>query len=400
MGERDLVIERVEKLLAAHPPATTEPAVFWGAQYDAGLAWVQFPEGLGGLGVDRDLQHLVNDRLDAAGASRPDAINLIGVSMTGPTLFEHGTPEQRARYLRPAFTCEERWCQLFSEPEAGSDLASLRTKAVLDGDSWVVTGQKVWTTMAHKADLGLLMARTEPDQPKHAGITYFIADMHAPGVEVRPLRQITGDAEYNEVFLDEVRIPDSQRIGPRGAGWRVAMSTLMNERTGLSAMIGSSRGDGLIGPALAAWADVPVDARTAVDRDRLARLWIGADVLRLTFERAEQAQRHGLPQGRQVKLPSVPGPAGSIIKLAFGALGREVSEFCVDVAGPAGLLVDHYDMIQPELFTLPGEQDLGNAAKALLMSQSLTIAGGTTNINRNILAERVLGLPPEPRPHS
>jgi alkylation response protein AidB-like acyl-CoA dehydrogenase len=386
MGERDVVIERVEKLLASHPPASTEPRLFWGAQYDAGLAWVHFPEGLGGRGVDRDLQQVVHDRLEAAGATRPEPLNLIGVSMAGPTLIEHGTPEQQARYLRPAFTCEERWCQLFSEPEAGSDLASLKTKAVPDGDSWIVTGQKVWTTMAHRADLGLLMARSEPDQPKHAGITYFICDMHAPGVDVRPLRQITGDAEYNEVFLDEVRIPDSQRIGPRGAGWRVAMSTLMNERTGLSAMIGSRRGDGMIGPALDAWEKVPGGARTAIDRDRLARLWIGADVLRLTFERAEQAQRNG-----------VPGPAGSMIKLAFGALGREISEFCVDVAGPAGTLVDHYDMIQPELFTLPGEQDLSNPAKALLMSQSLTIAGGTTNINRNILAERVLGLPPEPR---
>ena len=387
MNERDLVLDRVEKLLADHPPAATEPAEFWGAQFDAGLAWVQFPEGQGGLGVDRDLQHLVHHRLDQAGAPRPEPINLIGISMAGPTIAEHGTPEQQQRYLRPAFTCAERWCQLFSEPGAGSDLASLSTKAVPDGDGWVVTGQKVWTTMAHRADLGLLMARSEPDQPKHAGITYFICDMHAPGVEVRPLRQITGDAEYNEVFLDEVRIPDSQRLGPRGAGWRVAMSTLMNERTGLSSMIGSRRGDGLIGPALDAWSGVAAADRTPVDRDRLARLCINADVLRFTFERAEQAQRRGEP-----------GPAGSLVKLAFGALGREVSEFCVDVAGPAGALIDHYDMVQPELFTLPGEQDLDNAAKALLMSQSLTIAGGTTHINKNILAERVLALPAEPRP--
>ena len=382
MGERDLVIERVEALLATHPPASTAPEAFWGAQFDAGLAWVQFPEGLGGLGVDRDLQHVVNNRLHEAGAARPDYRNLIGVSMAAPTLIEHGTAEQQARYLRPAFTCTERWCQLFSEPEAGSDLASLRTKAVLDGDDWIVSGQKVWTTMAHRADLALLMARTEPDQPKHAGITYFIVDMHASGVEVRPLRQITGDAEYNEVFLDEVRIPDAQRLGPRGAGWRVAMSTLMNERTGLSAMIGSRRGEGMIAPALAAWAGVPAERRDPVRRDRLARLCIEADVLRLTFERAEQAQRRG-----------VPGPAGSITKLAFGALGREVGEFCVEVQGAAGVLVDHYDMTQPELFTLPGEGASANAAKALLMNQSLTIAGGTTNINKNILAERVLGLP-------
>jgi alkylation response protein AidB-like acyl-CoA dehydrogenase len=385
MGDaRTLVIERVEALLAAHPPASTEPEVFWGAQFDAGLAWVQFPEGRGGLGADRELQPVVHERLARAGAPRPEPVNLIGVSMAGPTLFEHGTPEQQDRYLRPAFTCGERWCQLFSEPDAGSDLASLSTKAVPDGDDWIVTGQKVWTTMAHLADVALLMARSEPDQPKHAGITYFIVDMHAPGVDVRPLRQITGDAEYNEVFLDEVRIPDSQRIGPRGGGWRVAMSTLMNERTGLSAAIGTERGAGLIRPALSAWQRIPPAERRPVDRDRLAGLVIEADILRLTVERSAQAEQAG-----------VPGPAGSMIKLGFGQVGQGVAEFCVDVGGPEAALVDHYDMIQPERFTHTGDEEImaGNAAKGFLVSQSLTIAGGTTNINKNVLAERVLGLP-------
>jgi len=390
MGDAtDLVLERVDALLHAHPPATTEPAAFWAAQFDAGLAWVQFPEGRGGLGLDRELQGVVNQHLAQAGAPRPEPVNLIGVSMAGPTLFEHGTPEQQDRYLRPAFTCAETWCQLFSEPGAGSDLASLATKAVPDGDAWVVTGQKVWTTMAHRADVALLLARSEADQPKHAGLTYFIVDMHAPGVEVRPLRQITGDAEYNEVFLDEVRVPDTQRIGPRGAGWRVAMSTLMNERTGLSAAIGAQRGAGLIRPALAAWAQVPEAERRAVDRDRLARLVIEADILRFTMERSAQAEKRG-----------VPGPAGSMIKLGFGMVGQGVAEFCLDIGGAAAALVDHYDMLQPDRFTHTGDEELmdGNVAKGFLVAQSLTIAGGTTNINKNILADRVLRLPPEPRP--
>jgi alkylation response protein AidB-like acyl-CoA dehydrogenase len=172
MGEpSELVVERVGELLRACPPATTEPEAFWAAQYDAGLAWVHFPEGLGGLGLDRDHQQAVSERLEAAGAPRPEPYNLIGVAMMAPTLLEHGTTTQQTRYLRPAFTCAERWCQLFSEPGAGSDLASLTTRAELDGDTWFVTGQKVWTTLAHRADYALLLARTERDEPRHAGVT-------------------------------------------------------------------------------------------------------------------------------------------------------------------------------------------------------------------------------------
>src|SRR5438067_3203237 len=233
-SDEQLVRERIADLLANHDPAATDPVEFLGARYDAGLAWVWFPEGAGGLGVAPELQGLVDRELALAGAPKPDIErNIIGHGMGAPTVASHGTDEQKLRYLRPLFTSEEIWCQLFSEPGAGSDFASLAARAVRDGDEWVVNGQKVWTTLAHTADWGMLVARTDPDLPKHKGLTYFILDMHAPGVEVRPLRQITGDAEFNEVFMTDVRVPESLRLGDVGDGWRVSMTTLMNERVAI-----------------------------------------------------------------------------------------------------------------------------------------------------------------------
>ena len=235
-GDQDqhrLVQARVAELLAAHDPATTPPVEFLGARFDAGLAWVWFPEGQGGLGLSPEAQGVVERDLARAGAPNEYERNVIGYGMGAPTVLAHGTEEQRSRYLRPLFTCEEIWCQLFSEPGAGSDVAGLATRAERDGDEWVVNGQKVWTTLGHMARWGMLVARTDPDVPKHRGMTYFILDMHAPGVEVRPLRQMTGDAEFNEVFMTDVRVPDSQRLDEVGAGWRVAMTTLMNERVAI-----------------------------------------------------------------------------------------------------------------------------------------------------------------------
>jgi alkylation response protein AidB-like acyl-CoA dehydrogenase len=215
--------ERVRQFLADCDPATTEPLEFLRARYDAGLAWVHYPPGHGGLGVPRSLQAVVDAELAAAGAPDNDPRRIgIGLGMAAPTILAFGTEEQRRRWLRPLWTGEEVWCQLFSEPGAGSDLAGLATRAVRDGDGWRVTGQKVWTSIAHLARWAILVARTDPDVPKHAGLSYFALDMTAPGVEVRPLRQITGEAEFNEVFLSDAPIPDADRIGAVGEGWRVA----------------------------------------------------------------------------------------------------------------------------------------------------------------------------------
>lgn len=231
---RDDLRRRVEAVLAEHDPATTDAVTFHRARFDAGLAWVHFPIGLGGRAVDREAQPFVDALFEQAGS--PDnnaAINGIGLGMAAPTILAHGSTEQQQRFLRPLWSGEEIWCQLFSEPGAGSDLAAIATRAVRDGDDWVVNGQKVWTSVAHKARLAILVARTDPSQPKHAGLTYFICDMTAPGVEVRPLRQITGEAEFNEVFLTDVRIPDAHRLGKEGEGWRVATTTLNNERVSI-----------------------------------------------------------------------------------------------------------------------------------------------------------------------
>jgi alkylation response protein AidB-like acyl-CoA dehydrogenase len=230
--------ERVRAFLAEHDPHEMPRQDFNNARFDAGLAWVHYPEGLGGLGLSRSLQQLVDAEFAAVGAPGHDAErNAIGLGMAAPTILAYGTDEQQRRWLRELWTGREIWCQLFSEPGAGSDLAALATRAVRDGDSWVATGQKVWTSLAQVAKRGLLLARSDPDVPKHQGLSYFAVDMEAPGVEVRPLRQITGEAEFNEVFLTDVRIPDEDRIGPVGEGWKVANATLMSERVN----IGSSR---------------------------------------------------------------------------------------------------------------------------------------------------------------
>ncbi len=226
-----LVHDRIAQLLEEVDPRTAKAEEFRSRQFDLGLAWVSFPEGFGGLALPPNLQREVDRSLAEAGAQPPGAREFFGLTMAGPTVVTHGSDELRHRLLRATFTGEESWCQLFSEPGSGSDLAGLATRAVRDGDEWVITGQKVWNTLAHIADRGMLVARTDPEAPKHKGLTYFALDMHAPGVEVRPLRQMTGEAEFNEVYMTEVRVPDADRIGDVGEGWRVAMTTLSNERT-------------------------------------------------------------------------------------------------------------------------------------------------------------------------
>src|SRR5579885_2933037 len=229
--------QQIKTLLEEHDPASTPRLDFLGAQFDAGLAWVHFPVGYGGLGLSPKLQELVNSRLRQAKAPFSAPRNPIGHGMGAPTVVTHGSDAQRQRYLRPLFTGEEVWCQLFSEPGAGSDVASLSSRAVRDGDEWIVNGQKVWTTLAHLARWGMLIARTDPEAPKHKGMTYFVVDMQGPGVEVKPLYQITGEAEFNEVFFTDVRIPDSERLGDVGEGWRVSLTTLMNERVAIGGQV-------------------------------------------------------------------------------------------------------------------------------------------------------------------
>jgi alkylation response protein AidB-like acyl-CoA dehydrogenase len=374
----------VEELLAEHDPATTDFVAFRGAQYDRGLAWVHYPEGRGGLGLERSAQKEVDARLRTAGARPPEVVYTIGMQLMAPTVAAFGSPELQDRFLRRAFTCEDLWCQLFSEPGAGSDLASLATRAEPDGDQWVVNGQKVWTTMAHIARWGILVARTDPDVVKHKGLTFFVVDMQAPGVEVRPLRQITGDSEYNEVFLTDVRIPDANRVGDPGTGWTVTMTTLMNERTATEGLGSSRRGSGPIGRAVRLWQDLPPDRRTGGLRQELLRRWVEVEVARLTRLRASALRARGTP-----------GAESSIGKISVARLQQQVLDLCTRLAGADAMLIDDYDWVQRESISQAPSDDL-QVSKALLAVQATSIAGGTTEINKNLIAEQVLGLPREP----
>ena len=374
-----LVANRLTELLSAH--RTDDPQAFWRAQFDLGLAWVHFPEGHGGLGLPPRFQIQINDALTAAGASIANlARNVLGYGMGAPTVIAHGTEDQMGRWLRPLFAADEIWCQLFSEPGAGSDVAALATRAVRDGDEWVVTGQKVWTTLAHAARWGMLLARTDPDLPKHQGLTYFIVDMRQPGVEVRPLRQITGEAEFSEVYFAEARVRDADRLGEVGDGWRVALTTLMNERVAIGSSI-PPRGGGAIADAVRVW-----KAKGHTDpvvREALIRLWVEAETLRLTNLRAAEMRSRGTP-----------GPEGSTTKLHWAELNKRIYNLAVDLLGAEGLLYPStYQLVLPEASTM-GRRD---PQKNFLRARANSIEGGTSEIMKNILGERVLGLPGEPR---
>jgi len=374
--DQTLIESNLDALLADHEPAG-DPVEFLGARFDLGLAWVWYPEGLGGLGLGRGLQTVVEERLQAAGAPNPARYNPLGVGMGAHVLMAHGSVEQQHKWLRPMFTGEEIWCQMFSEPGAGSDVAALAARAVRDGDEWVVNGQKVWTTLAHVAKWGMLVVRTDPDVPKHQGMSYFIVDMDAPGVEVRPLRQITGEAEFNEVYFTDVKVPDEYRIGEVGDGWRVVLTTLMNERVAIGGAI-APRGSGPIGEAVRTWKQY--GHTDPADRDALMRLWVAAEAARLTNLRGAQMRSRGTP-----------GPEGSTAKLVYAEVNKRIYELVLDLMGPDGMLYDTYEMIVPDEFTVHPP------TKAFLRVRANSIEGGTSEIMRNILGERVLGLPGEPR---
>ncbi|MFI1496471.1 acyl-CoA dehydrogenase family protein [Streptomyces platensis] len=400
MTDADDLRRRTAELLAAHPPtrlsppppnegpagphrwSATERLEFLRARFDAGLAWVHYPVGLGGLDAPRSLQAVVDAELEAAGAPGNDPGRIgIGLGMAAPTILRFGTDEQKQRFLRPLWTGEEVWCQLFSEPGAGSDLAALATRAVPDsGGDWIVDGQKVWTSSAHLARWAILIARTDPGVPKHRGISYFVCDMTDPGVEVRPLRQITGEAEFNEVFLTGVRIPDAHRLGAVGEGWKVAQTTLMNERVAIGGARMPREG-GMIGVAAADWRARP-ELRTHDLHQRLLKLWVEAEVARLTGERLRQQLTKGQP-----------GPEGSGMKLAFARLAQEISGWEVEFLAEDGLTYDDWTMRRPDGVDFTGRE----AGYRYLRAKGNSIEGGTSEVLLNIVAERVLGLPPEPR---
>ncbi|MDB4823755.1 acyl-CoA dehydrogenase family protein [Acidimicrobiia bacterium] len=356
---------------------------FWGKQFDLGLAWVQFPEGSGGLGLNPKYQLQITEKLRNEGISQQNRIaNILGVGMGAPTIMEYGTPEQIQKYLRPMFTAEEIWCQLFSEPGSGSDLASLSTRAVDDGDGYIVNGQKVWTTLGHLAKWGLLVTRTDPDAPKHRGLTFFIVDMESEGVEVRPLRQITGEAEFNEVYFTDTKIPKENILGGLGEGWRVSLATLMNERVAIGGNV-RERGSGAPGHLVQLWKDKRLE--DPIQKDKLIELWIQQEAVRLTNIRASELREKGTP-----------GPEGSTSKLYEAEINKASYEFGMELLGNDGLLFPRgYALTQPELNFDNDTFGFTDTQSLFLRSRANSIEGGTSEIMRNIIAERVLGLPGE-----
>jgi alkylation response protein AidB-like acyl-CoA dehydrogenase len=340
----------------------------------SGLVVPSWPVAYGGLGVPPDVARAIEGELAPYNLGR---LNPLGLNLAAPALFAHGTEEQRARFLPPIVRNEEVWCQLFSEPGAGSDLASLATRAERDGDGWVLTGQKVWTTWAHLADFGVCLARTDPDAPKRRGITYFLVALDAPGVEVRPLRHIGGEVDFNEVFLDRVRVPDAHRVGEVGAGWAVANATLSGERQ----MVAGSGSGGV--DRIGGGGARRLLARAAGDpvaRQRAVRLYAEERIRGWTNQRV----RAGLQAGRP------PGPASSIGKVHQGELNQRIQELAVDLLGAAALGWESPPGTYAE--SLPYE------LAGMLRSRANTIEGGTTEVNKTIVGERVLGLPREPDP--
>jgi alkylation response protein AidB-like acyl-CoA dehydrogenase len=377
---------RVKTLLDEHDPAHTSPQDFLAARFDAGLAWVQFPRGCGGLDLPPSLQAHVDAELTAAGAPPVDAgRNGIGLGMVAPVISEFCSDEQKRKFLRPLFIGEHIYCELFSEPAAGSDLAGLATRAVRDGSAenadWIINGQKVWTSSAHLAQMAILVARTDPAVPKHQGLTYFLCDMTDPGVEVRPLRQITGEAEFNEVFLSDVRVPDANRLGPEGGGWRLATATLNTERVAIAAMGGTAREAGMIGRVTEAWRNEP-GLRNPAMHDELMRLWVEADVARLTGARLRQQLTAGQP-----------GPEGAGLKVTFARVAQAISGFEMELRAESGLRYDDWALRRPDRVDLTGR----GPGYRYLRARGNSIEGGTSEILRNTIAERILGLPGEHR---
>ncbi len=342
---------------------------------DAGWACLRWPKAYGGRDAT-PIQAVIWSQEESKFATPPD-VYMIGHGMCGPTLMAHGTPEQQEKWLPKMLSGEEIWCQLFSEPDAGTDLAGLRMSAVRDGDDWIINGQKIWTTGAQFCDWGIIVTRHDPDLPKHEGLTYFVVDMHAPGIEIRPITQIDGGQGFNEVFYTDVRIPDSYRLDEVGAGWRVAITTLMNERASVGTLGGGSVGiDDLFSLA----AELEIDGRPAIEdgavRENIASFYARAKGVELTGRRTVSA----LSQGK------MPGPEASLMKLIGARMVQEMAAYAMELQGAAGATADVE--VTPQG---------GKWQDRYLGISGFRIAGGTDEVLRNIIAERVLGLPPEVR---
>jgi alkylation response protein AidB-like acyl-CoA dehydrogenase len=374
--------DRVEQFLDEFADLADDVAAFRGRQFDAGLAFVHFPIGHGGLNGTRGQQAIVDSALRGRKISTRKGLNPIGIGMGAPTVLAYGSEELKHKHLRRIFTGEDVWCQLFSEPGNGSDVAGIASRAVLDGSDWVVNGQKVWTSYAHVASYGMMLARTDPTKPKHKGLSYFVLDMAATGVDVRPLYQITGEAEFSEVFLTDVRITDANRLGPEGDGWQVATTTLMNERVSIGGSVGA-RGSGPIAELITTWKarrDRLDPIQRAVHRDDVVQLWLMAEVSRMTNMRAASRAQAGSA-----------GPEGSIGKLTMAELGQRICEKTVDLLGADG-------MVHPTGYPMQRQASWSSSSTGrFLRSRANSIEGGTSEIMRNILGERVLGLPTEAR---
>ncbi len=341
---------------------------------DAGWACITWPEEYGGRGAT-PIQNVIWGQ-EESNYSVPPNIFGIGIGMCGPTVLTHGTDDQKKRWIPKLLSGEEVWCQLFSEPSAGSDLAGLRTTAVREGDEWVINGQKIWTTGAQFSDWGILVVRSDADVAKHAGLSYFVVDMHSPGIEVRPITQINKGQGFNEVFFTDVRIPDANRLSEVGNGWAVAITTLMNER----ASIGGGGTGGGVDDLIELAASVELDGRPAIEnssvREKIADLYTRSRGVQYTGYRSLTALSRG----------TTPGPEASLGKLVGAALAQEMASFGIELGGVTGATLDEGATPGDSLFQ-----------EMYLAIPGLRIAGGTDEVLRNIISERVLGLPPETR---
>ena len=388
--QADLLVEEVDLFLRDHLPAEWVSAIdrddadalarvrdqldltdWWMRLADAGFVTPTWPREFGGLGVSPSTGAAISRALSRYKV--PRFTNPVGVDLVGPALLRWGTPEHKERFLRSIARHQEIWCQLFSEPSAGSDLAGLSTRAVRDGEVWKVNGQKVWTSLAHLASYGLLLARTDPNVPKHRGITAFILPMDQPGVTVRPLKHMAGDVEFNEVFFDDAEVPDELRLGEIGQGWQVAVGVLLNER-----QVSSGSGGALPGTVTGRSVEALIRRHAPVSdpalRERLTQAYIEDRIAQMTNRRSAARRRAGL----------APGPEGSIVKLFFSEHTQRLQNLACDLEGAGGQAWHEDDRWRR------------NTAWSLLRVTSKTIAGGTSEIQRNILGERVLGLPKEP----